>query len=187
MVLGAAVGLDPRRPFRYTDLEAVEGLFPDGFRLELMDGSLLVSPVPNTRHRSIMAILGAILLAHKPDRMIVLPDANLLIDPLTMLRPDLMVADVDDVGEQAVVGTPKLVMEIHSPSTRRWDLTTKRSTYEAKGIPAYWLVGPEVNTLTVLELEGGTYTTRTVIGTGDEHTVSIPFPVQLRGSQVFGS
>ena len=50
-----------------------------------------------------------------------------------------------------------MVMEILSPSTRRWDQTMKRSLYEEAGVREYWLVDPEARTVTVYRLEDGKF------------------------------
>jgi len=42
-----------------------------------------------------------------------------------------------------VQGTPELVVEIGSPSTRRRDETVKRDLYERAGVSEYWFVDPE--------------------------------------------
>lgn len=54
-------------------------------------------------------------------------------------------------------GVPDLVVEVHSPSTRRVDLGDKRAIYEANGVPEYWLVDSPAQRITVMALEGGRY------------------------------
>jgi Uma2 family endonuclease len=49
-----------------------------------------------------------------------------------------------------------LVMEVLS-SNREHDLVTKRKEYAAAGIPEYWIVDPQLRTITVLTLRQGHY------------------------------
>lgn len=72
----------------------------------------------------------------------------------------MIVATVD--AEQQVIAATgvRLAVEVLSPSNRTTDLVTKRVDYAAAGIPSYWLVDPEVPSVTVLELEGNSYAGR---------------------------
>jgi Uma2 family endonuclease len=54
---------------------------------------------------------------------------------------------------------PHLVMEVVSPGerNRQREGDRKRRQYAARGIPEYWLVDPEAQTVTVLQLDQGRY------------------------------
>jgi Uma2 family endonuclease len=78
-----------------------------------------------------------------------------------------------------VEGAPVLVVEVLSPSTRSIDLGTKRLAYEAAGVPAYWLVDPEVPSLTVLELDAGRYVERATVTGDDAFHADFPFAVTV--------
>ena len=73
----------------------------------------------------------------------------------------------------------RCVVEVFSPSTRRTDLTLKRATYEAAGVPSYWLVDPEAPALTVLELEGGRYVERATLTGAKAWRATRPFAVEI--------
>lgn len=55
---------------------------------------------------------------------------------------------------------PVLVVEVVSPGELQWhrDYVAKRLQYQDVGIPEYWIVDPQVQTVLVLILEGDTYT-----------------------------
>jgi len=55
-----------------------------------------------------------------------------------------------------------LVVEVVSPGeeNRRRDYADKRMQYQARGIPEYWLVDPEQETVMVLTLVEGEYQER---------------------------
>jgi len=42
-----------------------------------------------------------------------------------------------------------LIVEVFSPTTRRRDATYKKELYAAAGIPDYWMIDPERQTLAV--------------------------------------
>lgn len=54
---------------------------------------------------------------------------------------------------------PILVIEVVSPGElqRERDYVAKRLQYQDRGIPEYWLIDPEAQTITVLELRGSQY------------------------------
>lgn len=54
---------------------------------------------------------------------------------------------------------PLLVVEVVSPGElqRDRDYVAKRSQYQDLGIPEYWIVDPQAQTVTVLELQAGVY------------------------------
>ena len=54
---------------------------------------------------------------------------------------------------------PILVIEAVSPGgeNRERDYTDKRSQYQDRGIPEYWLIDPSQQIITVLQLEGNVY------------------------------
>ena len=56
------------------------------------------------------------------------------------------------IGEQIILGPPDVVVEILSPGTARRDLGIKRDTYQAAGVPEYWIVDPESRSVEVLTL-----------------------------------
>jgi Uma2 family endonuclease len=63
-----------------------------------------------------------------------------------------------------------LVMEVISPDDRNRDTVTKRREYAQAGIPEFWLVDPEVRTITVLWLVDGTYSVHGHFGAGEQAT-----------------
>jgi Uma2 family endonuclease len=82
---------------------------------------------------------------------------------------------------------PLLVIEVVSPGEiqRERDYIAKRSQYQDCGIPEYWIVDPQTQTILVLELRGNTYTE---IGnfSNDELVKSSVFgQLNLKVSEVF--
>jgi Uma2 family endonuclease len=170
------------RPFTYLDLE---GLEDDANVYEISYGALIVTPWANARHQAIETALAAFLHARKPGSMTVLVETQWMSQPDLVKQPDVQVVEKDLVAGSRIVGTPGLVVEIHSSSTRVIDLTEKRHVYAEAGIPAYWMVDPVALTLTVLELREGVYVELGVVGADDTFDVTIPFPMTLEGGAIF--
>jgi Uma2 family endonuclease len=130
----------------------------DGHRYELIDGTLLVTPAPNTRHQLCVARLLIVLGTATGCDVHVLPAPyDWVAGPSTLFQPDVLVARRGDLGPKRLERPPLLVIEVLSPSTRRLDLATKRMAYADAGVAGYWIVDPEVPSLTVLGLEEGRY------------------------------
>ena len=157
-------------------VEDLEAIPEDGHRYELVDGSLLVTPAPNTRHQRCVMRLGSLLLAAAGGGFEVLSAPyDWVVGPATLFQPDLLVAHADDIGPLRLERPPLLVVEVLSPSTRRIDLATKRMAYADSGVSAYWLVDPEVPSLMVLDLEGGQYSEVTTVVGDNGWTSTFPF------------
>ena len=142
-------------PLTFADLDRMPA---DGHRYELVDGTLLVTPAPNTRHQSCVTQLAIILgTAAGSDLKVLVAPYDWVAGPSTLFQPDVLVARRADLGPERLERPPLLVVEVLSPSTRRIDLATKRMAYADAGVAAYWLVDPDVPSLTVLALAPGGY------------------------------
>jgi Uma2 family endonuclease len=87
-------------------------------------------------------------------------------------EPDiLLVCDANDPRRQNCywVGAD-LVVEIVSPDDSERDTRVKRADYAQAGIPEYWLVLPEDETIIVLWLEGDSYTEHGIFHRGETAT-----------------
>jgi Uma2 family endonuclease len=152
----------------------------DGHRYELIDGVLIVTPAPATRHQLVVSSLIVLLQEATGDDYYVLPGPyDYKVNDLTVLEPDLVVARKADFGEKRLDRTPTLVVEVQSPSTRKIDLGAKRLAFEAAGVPAYWLVDPAVPSLTVLRLDAGRYAEEAVVEGDGIYDGSSPFAVRV--------
>ncbi len=166
------------RPFTVVDLE---GMPDDGNRYELIDGMLVVTPAPRPVHQLALGELFVVLhAACPPDLRVLVAPVDVQLDAATSLQPDVLVARPDALGERAVTTAPLLCVEVISPSTRLYDLNTKRSAYERMGVPSYWLLEPtEPGTLTVFERQDGGYAQVAHVVGDESHTAQRPFPVTI--------
>ncbi|MGH9188929.1 MAG: Uma2 family endonuclease, partial [Acidimicrobiales bacterium] len=112
----------------------------DGHRHELLDGALLVTPAPGMAHQASATSLAAELLAAAGrDHLVLTSPFDYQVNERTVLQPDVLVIRRSDIRARRLVGTPLLVVEIQSPSTRLIDLNLKRAAYATAGVPSYWL------------------------------------------------
>ena len=71
----------------------------------------------------------------------------------TVVQPDLVViCDTSQLDEHGSVGSPTLIVEILSPSTRNKDLREKLQAYQQAGVPEYWVIWPEERMIMVFIL-----------------------------------
>lgn len=144
---------------RALDLEDLLAAPDDGNRYEVLDGALVVTPPPGTRHQHVVGELFVLLrqAARELGLQTFVAPVAWRIGPGQVPEPDLLVARVEAVTERAVVAPPVLVVEVLSPTGRDRDLSEKRRIYAEGGAAWYWLVDPAVPSLTVLRLDGRTY------------------------------
>ena len=108
--------------------------------------------------------------------------------------PDLTIIREEHIQQLAKRNTirltmppPLLVIEVVSPGElqRNRDYIAKRSQYQDCGIPEYWIVDPDTQTLLVLELTGKDYSE---VGSfsGNEQVLSPQFrELNLTAGQIF--
>jgi Uma2 family endonuclease len=87
-----------------------------------------------------------------------------VLAPTDVVVPDLFVVLTPRraiLTPQCVAGTPDLVVEILSPSTRAIDLTKKKVAYERARVPEYWVVDPDRHVVDQHLLGGDAYASPT--------------------------
>ena len=131
-----------------------------------------MSPSPKRAHQRNQIKLGSRMsfFAEEKDLGEVYSDFDVVLSDTDTVRPDLIFIAKDRlhiVTEDNVQGAPDLVVEIRSPSTARYDWTTKRELYARHGVKEYWLVDPEAATVAVLLLDGGELKVAGVYGEKD--------------------
>ena len=67
--------------------------------------------------------------------------------------PDLLVVARDRIGEKNIQENPAIVVEVLSPSSRRYDRLLKFGRYAEAGIPQYWIVDPDRPSVEVYDLD----------------------------------
>lgn len=129
--------------------------------VELTDGYVEILPMPSRGHQRILAFLYSALHAFLQPLggEALFAPLRLRIRPGKFREPDLLlVRDARDArsGDRFWTGAD-VVVEVVSPDRPERDLVHKRDDYAEAGIPEYWIVDPEMETVTVLKLEDGGY------------------------------
>jgi Uma2 family endonuclease len=151
-------------------------------RIELIDGSLWLSPAPSKRHQHIAFLLAKGLYdAAERAGLLVLQDVNLRLASGRIVQPDIVVADTDDVGTTVEAAEAKLVVEVVSPSNAGMDRLLKPQLYAAAGIGWYLRVEQPHDSVELhLEmLTGDHYVPAAIAGAGQVLASAEPFPFEL--------
>ena len=89
----------------------------------------------------------------------------------TVVQPDIcVVCDPSKIDDRGIIGAPDLVVEVQSPSTARYVMSTKFNIYEEAGVKEYWVVYPKAGVTVFLLQENGKYdagTTYDIVYTPD--------------------
>jgi Uma2 family endonuclease len=146
-------------------------------RVELVNGSIEVLPVPTISYQRMLAYLFGLLSAFVTSHdlgEILFAGTRVRLRRGQIREPDVVFLakehadrETDDYWKGA-----DLVLEMVSGSKkdRKRDLVTKRAEYARAGIPEYWIVDPEKERITVLKLAGKRYTVHGEFGRGETAT-----------------
>ncbi len=124
---------------------------PDDDRRELIDGALVEVEVPTFLHEHVVAGLVGNLgcWTREHGGSVIGSGYKVRVDAGRAFMPDVQLYRRGNVRtairqQQGLAeGRPDLVVEVISPSSRRYDRLLKRAGYAAIGVPEYWLVEPD--------------------------------------------
>jgi Uma2 family endonuclease len=163
------VATEPKTRYTYEDLAS----FPDdNLRREIIDGELIVTAAPATRHQRAVLEIGAALLAyvkqHSGEVYIAPTDVYFAQD--NVVEPDVLFvneANRSRVEAKLVRGAPDVVVEVSSPSTRRLEIVCKLELYQRFRVTEYWYVDLQADRIEVYRLEGDRYASPRLMQRGD--------------------
>jgi len=148
----------PAKRYRLADVPA----FPteNGYRYEIIDGELIVTPAPARPHAA-LAVRLTLWLSQSLSKQ--RPDWCLITQPFVLetetetttyyCEPDLGIFDQPleaFISDEELL--PVIVIEIVSPGNPENDYVRKVNAYAAIGISEYWIVDSCHHTITFLEL-----------------------------------
>ena len=149
----------PERPATYEDLLRV----PPHLVAEIIDGELITSPRPTSRHAGAATSLGGFvinpfrhgqggpggwMILHEPELHL---GEDVLVPDLAGWRRERM-PEMPDVPFFTLA--PDWVCEVLSPSTSATDRARKLPIYARDGASHAWLIDPALRTLEVFRREG---------------------------------
>jgi len=136
---------------------------PDRNRHEIIDGRHYVTPSPERHHQEVLVNLVVWFSEHlkKPGLGHVLcAPMDVHLGRGSVVQPDIIVvgkANRSILGDKKLTGTPDLLVEILSPSTRRYDRKIKLERYERAGVREFWIVDPDAELVEQFVLRKGRY------------------------------
>ncbi|MFF7966110.1 Uma2 family endonuclease [Streptomyces sp. NPDC007903] len=122
-----------------------ESDWPEGSRVEIIEGIVTVSPTPAYRHNVMAARIQRRLYSVIPEDWEIFQTLSIAVPSrLGMFIPDLVVAPLQPPETQSHIpaALAELVVEVTSPSNARHDRVSKPAAYATAGIPLYLLVDP---------------------------------------------
>ncbi|MEU4874849.1 Uma2 family endonuclease [Streptomyces sp. NPDC021608] len=159
--------------------------WPEGSKVEIIEGIVTVSPVPAYRHNVIAARIQRRLYSVIPGNWEIFQTLAIAVPSrLGMLLPDLVVAPVQEHTEADThipAALAELVVEVTSKSNARHDRISKPAAYASAGIPFYLLVdrwAPEGASATLYgEPKGDVYRLLSTAKFGEALKLPAPFDV----------
>jgi hypothetical protein len=170
-------------------IDEVLALPEDGMRHELVEGRLVVSPVPANPHQVAGKRLERLLDEGAPPELEAMREINLRIGA-DLLIPDVMVADVEVLTGPGQFVDPTdvvLVVEILSPGNSKFERAWKPQRYAEAVIPFYVEVdlidGPRIS---FQELQGKDYVEIAYAARGGRLHVERPFELDFDPGDLAG-
>lgn len=153
--------------------------WPEGERWEIIAGEAwAMTPAPTVAHQRILrntARLLAPFFQEHPCELFLAP-TDVVLDSGNVVQPDLfVVCDPAKVTEANIQGTPDLIVEIASPSTKLMDKRDKKGLYEKFGVREYLIFYPDDALVERFQREGEKFGAPEVLN-WDERWISFVFP-----------
>jgi Uma2 family endonuclease len=132
-------------------------------RIEILDGTLIVSPSPHIFwHQQTVLSIATLLHTHVRERdlgTVFISPADVRFTESDVVQPDVFFVRKDRLHlvDAYMDGAPDLAVEVLSPSTKKHDGEHKRALFARHGVAEYWLVEPREGWAEVLRLEEGGY------------------------------
>ncbi len=151
---------EAKKKATYDDLYKI----PENMVGEIIDGELITSPRPSTKHSRAILSLGDELVSPfqkgrgGPGGWIILVEPELWLNG-DVVAPDLAGWKKERLPEppetNGIEVVPDWICEALSPSTAKIDRTIKMPLYADNKIPYLWFLDPVANTLEIYKLESG--------------------------------
>lgn len=147
-------------------------------RMEFINGEIHILASPNIGHQQIVGRLYLILNEYfkgKKCEVFLAPfDVHFFkkgFDVPDVMQPDLLVAcDMEVEGNVTkngrYMGTPTLVIEILSDSTRSKDMVDKLNTYMLSGVKEYWIIDTKQESIMIYSFDDAQIDMLNVFGKG---------------------
>ncbi|MEU3030524.1 Uma2 family endonuclease [Streptomyces incarnatus] len=161
--------------------------WPEGSKVEIIEGIITVSPSPAHRHNVIAGRIQRRLYPVIPEEWEIFQTQSISVPArLGMLIPDLLVMPVQEHLEEdsyVPAALAELVVEVTSKSNARHDRVSKAAAYATAKIPLYLLIdrwAPGGPTVTLYgEPKDDVYRVLSAVKFGDPLKLPAPFDVVI--------
>lgn len=157
----------------------------DGYRYELIDGVITMSPSPSFKHQDLSSEIVTQLRTFLRNNPIgkAVAEVDVRLSDGLVYRPDLIFLDSEKAARcgTRVTEIPDLVVEVVSADSRSYDSVTKKGDYEAAGIAEYWLIDPGMRKFTFYRLVDGRYVEQQADADRFKSSVVKDFELDLAG------
>ena len=117
----------------------------------MIDGKLIRSPAPTTRHQRVLKNLFLLIESVIQGEVFFSP-IDFYLEKKDVLQPDLIyISELrkNIITDRGIEGVPELVAEVISASNSFIDRNTKKKKYLRAGVLEYWIVDPANETLEI--------------------------------------
>lgn len=167
--------------------------FPnDGWKYEILDGVLYMSPPPTINHQDVSGELFARMRLFARDHtlgtVLEAPCGVRLPTQSVPVEPDIFFIRRERrhiIEERYVEGAPDLVVEVLSRSNADYDRTIKYAQYERAGVTEYWLVNYWDETIAIYNLAEQQYRLTGIFQRGDTATSQVLSGFQIAVADLF--
>lgn len=159
------------------------------YRIELLDGVLMMSPAPRVRHQHVSFTLSALFRTVIHDaglELVVYENVNVRRGTRDLLQPDIAVvnraAAIEVVDDDEVAFAPEdvaMAVEILSPGHEGGDRVDKLEKYARWAIRSYWVVDPKALTVETFRLQGDEYVESGIAKAGSVNSLPAFAPITL--------
>ncbi len=158
--------------------------------IELSDGKLEVLDMPTDPHQKVVGRLHYFIMHFLMSQgigIVRVAPLPVRLWPGKFREPDIVYlssAHADRITPD-YWGVPDLVVEVHSPGSHTRDKRTKREEYAQTGIPEYWMVDTDAQTIEVYRLQGERYDLAVRLSVGDRLTSPLLPGLEIDVAAVF--
>ncbi len=136
----------------------------DGWIYEIIEGELLMSPAPLTRHQRcklrLVYAMYDFAQEHNVGEILDAPIDVMLPGLASPVQPDIVFvakANARIVKEERIEGVPDLMVEVLSPWNWMIDRHKKFALYAKAGVREYWIVDPKARIIEIFVLKQGAF------------------------------
>jgi Uma2 family endonuclease len=121
---------------------------PEGTICQIINDSLVMSPSPLDIHQVIVQEIFLEISIHlRKNRLgyLRLAPYDVHLSKSNILQPDICFIKENNktkLDEKGLMGAPDLVIEVLSPSTKKYDLFEKKEIYKNYGVTEYFVIDP---------------------------------------------